>query len=195
MMVLGQKLGYRVANQREAERLFVRSGFSVEQSELKRYCDKYDFFQDVPFCIPSYRRVLLALYPTARFVLTVRRDFETWYSSVCRYYAGICNTPSLPTHEDMARTIFCGAPLSDNMYSVYERMDRRDPFNKATMLAYYSETNNGALDEIPAAQLMVVDVSDDSVLQELFRFLGVTPTTRIRTFPHANKGRKKIARP
>lgn len=185
MQALGRLLGYKVANQQEAERIFVGAAFNVTPSLLKSYCDKYDFFQDIPFCIPSVRKTILDLYPTAKFVLTVRSDPETWYSSVCRFYAYICNTKQVPTYNDMEKKNFHARPLSEFISWAFDGLDRHDPFNKERLLEYYTRSNKNAEDVIPPAQLITIDVSNNSHLGALFSFLDVK--SDIAVFPHENK--------
>lgn len=46
-------------------------------------CEVYDSFEDWPW--PLVYKELDQKYPDAKFILTLRRDPETWYNSLCRH--------------------------------------------------------------------------------------------------------------
>src|SRR4051812_32529219 len=64
-------IGLKVAHQQEGE-LAALPFYKGKIEALKRYIDKYDAFQDVPFAIKSTYAHVDALFPDSKFILTFR---------------------------------------------------------------------------------------------------------------------------
>ncbi|MEM7118006.1 MAG: sulfotransferase family protein [Chloroflexota bacterium] len=50
---------------------------------LAPYIDQYDSFDDNPW--PCLYPWLDAIYPDSKFILTMRKDSEAWYNSICKH--------------------------------------------------------------------------------------------------------------
>jgi hypothetical protein len=70
-------LGYR---HRPFYPKLIRQLYRGETSELWNVADRYESFEDYPW--PLVFKEIDERYPEAKFILTVRRDSETWYRSM-----------------------------------------------------------------------------------------------------------------
>src|SRR6478736_8260017 len=77
------ELGYRVGPQTVFERHF-DAWAAGEFGALLADIERFEAFQDVPFCLPRTYRLLYERFPSAKFVLTVRNSSVQWYESLCR---------------------------------------------------------------------------------------------------------------
>lgn len=117
--------------------------------------DRFESFEDHPW--PSHYQEIERRYPDAKFVLTVRKDSETWYGSLTNHARRMG-----PTAE--RRLIFgYGWPLN-----------RRDEH-----ISFYEEHNQAVIDyfEDRPEKLLVVCWEDGSTWQDVAEFLGTTVET------------------
>lgn len=185
MKRLAETLGMRVAPQGIGETLFLGRGYDIPKHLLKAYIDGYDFFQDVPFNVARYHAWIAATYPGSRFVLTVRRDFETWYSSVLRFYASVCGVRSVATAADLARRPYRGSTLHRLVQLVFGPAAAGDPvFDRERFERFYEEYNSAR----QALPTLTVDVSDASSLARTLAFMGHAGAP-VAAFPHENRTR------
>lgn len=190
MAVLFKELGYDVAPQAESDVMTVRHNFDVPLKDLKDLCDRYDAFQDLPFCMQSHLDRIRRLYPDAKYILTVRSSAATWYSSVIRFYAQLCRIKKIPTIEDLHRVRFSESTLAV-LPKVYGTTNE-DPLNKSMMLDLYERHNclvrQSFVEE--NGNFIEIDLSNEADLPRLLSFLG-HDTNAINNFPHANKTKLK----
>lgn len=184
MQKLAIDLGLKVAPQRRGEVLFTKHGHAIPKNLLKEHIDEYEFFQDVPFNIASYHPWILETYPDARFILTKRRDFETWFSSVLRYYASRSGVDHVPTPKDLKSVRHCGTTLLHTVKLVYGVTDD-NLFCKNHYRNLY-ESYHKQVDEIKNAEVLTIDVSDNACIKKTLEFMG-KGDANINKFPHVNK--------
>ena len=85
-------LGFNCAPQQKLEKectLELRTG---NYYPLRKYIDRFDFFQDSPFAHAHHYVALDALYPRSKFIYTYR-DPEEWYESNLAFVSKWCNVP------------------------------------------------------------------------------------------------------
>ena len=141
------------------------------QFDFAHHYDRHDSVSDIPTAY--YYEEMLRVYPTAKFVLTVR-DPEAWYSSFSAHCRAILssNLGVLPLRVKR---------LHDLVYGTWQD-------DKATWVAHYAAHNARVQQVVPKARLLVIDVSDALALGELCDFLHerTGPCVNPRLFPRAN---------
>ena len=90
------KFGYKINNQHKAERMLDQYISNNFDGYLK-YCELFDFFQDVPFSLPKTYEILEKKFPNAKFILSVRNDSETWVNSLIKYHNKVLYHGRKPT--------------------------------------------------------------------------------------------------
>jgi len=181
-----EELGYRVGNQPEAE-MFVDDWASRNFVRIVEYCTAFDAFQDVPFSLPFTYQALDVAFPGSKFILTVRRDSETWYRSLTTFHAKLFGAGKMPTEDDLARASYRHQGwMLLLMQKLYE-FPAGDPYNKACLVRAY-EMHNAMVHEYfrhRPADLLTIDLTvEDSYLQ-FCHFLGKPPQGRV--FPWKNR--------
>lgn len=81
-------LGYKLADQKEGEKYTVYDLNRGNFSPLIKYIEKYDAFQDMPFCMGQTYVALDALFPGSKFILTIR-DPDEWFQSLLGFHSSI----------------------------------------------------------------------------------------------------------
>ncbi len=61
----------------------LRSWFAGDVDAILRAADQFDSFEDWPW--PMLFREFDQAYPDAKFILTLRKDSDTWYDSLCKH--------------------------------------------------------------------------------------------------------------
>lgn len=186
-----QRLKIKVGNQNTAESLF--DDYKIGKlDKLFQYCNQSTFFQDVPFSIPNFYKILDNKFPKSKFILTIRSSADEWYESLIRFHSMTPNIPSngnLPTSDDLKEsnyvrkgwlfdvhtTIF---GVSEN--NLYDRNTLIDTYNThiADVLEYFKNRKN---------DLLILDLSKNSSYTEFTKFIGVS--SKFDNFLHKNKSK------
>lgn len=181
-----EELGYRIGSQPEAE-MFVDDWACRDFVRIIDYCTASDAFQDVPFSLPFTFQALDAAFPGSKFVLTVRRDSETWYRSLTTFHAKLFGAGKMPTEDDLARANYRFKGWILLLMQKLYAFPAGDPYNKACLVQAY-EMHNAMVREYfrhRPADLLTIDLtSEDSYLQ-FCHFLGKPPQGRV--FPWKNR--------
>jgi hypothetical protein len=126
--------------------------------------DQYDSFEDWPW--PLMYKEFDKRYPDAKFILTLRKDPQTWFESLCRH--------ALHTGPTEARKIVYGyeMPLQNEEHHIRFYMDHhRD------VMAYFKNR---------PGKLLVVSWDNGDGWEALCSFLNHSPAPEV-PFPHKNK--------
>ena len=141
----------------------------------ERY-EALDAVTDIPTAY--YYRQLLAAYPTAKFILTVR-DEEAWYASFSAHQADV-------TAQYGGSLPFRLAKLTETVYGSLEN-------NKSLWISNYNTHNKHVMSDVPANQLLLMDITKGDGWSALCPFLGETSgacdpdsLSRNRPFPVSN---------
>ena len=84
MEVIFRKLKYKIPKQWEQEKELKDAFLKKDINKIKKFIDKFEFFQDVPISKLSNYVILDFLYPHAKFILTVRNEDE-WVESFQKF--------------------------------------------------------------------------------------------------------------
>ncbi len=83
-----KKLGYSLISYNHEAIVSYKNG---KLHELRAITEKYDSFEDEPWAHAFAS--LLSWYPEAKFILTVRKDSETWFRTMCSHCQRIQHNP------------------------------------------------------------------------------------------------------
>ena len=176
----------------------VKQFFEGNYDPFKRFVEKYDAFQDLPFSIRHSYIVCDALFSNSKFILTIR-DPETWFESVCNYNAksfyGVDDIGKL-TEEDI-KTKF---KLYDGY--VYENVKRRLTtvengnivvrwdllFNKDYDIRHYKQRIYDIIMYFVNRynDFLIIDVTEENTTIKITKFLEIPDQYSI-DMPHRNK--------
>ena len=92
-------LGYRVGDQRQAEKL-IEHWRDRDFGPIIEYCRSAEAFQDVPFSLPFTYVALDQAFPGSKFILSVR-DPDDWYESYIRHQKQVVGTNDVSTPEEL----------------------------------------------------------------------------------------------
>jgi hypothetical protein len=182
-----EELGFKVGNQREAEKLFddwVKRDFS----KLTKYCKKAEFFQDVPFSLPYTFIAMDQAFPGSKFILTIRDDAEQWYNSLTKAHAKKWGKNNrIPTAEDLKNATYInkGHPWHTRIH--IHPVTEKNPYEKKILLDYYQTHNKNVKDYFRhrPEDLLILNVAEKGAYQKLAHFLDIN--TDKKDFPWENK--------
>lgn len=153
--------------------------------------DKFESFDDYPFCAPGMVERLDKKYPNSKYILT-ERDPDSWYDSLVGMLEPKKDNPSL--FEVSNRLKIHDSPyghlygLICFMLASFETIDLS---NKDQLIKKYLEHNTFIKEYFKNTdQLLVVNWLKGDGWKELSKFFNF-PTPK-RPFPHRNKNIKKL---
>lgn len=117
-----EQSGYKVAKQREGERLLPQY-IDRDFKAIISYCKKSssEVFQDVPFSLPNTFVHLDNAFPKSKFVLTLRDSADQWYRSILNFHSKIYNKGEWPTAESLKQSKYIYKGWSwDLMHNVFD---------------------------------------------------------------------------
>lgn len=195
--VLGD-LGLRVAEQSYQERSLTRAFHMGCYSELIDFAAPWDAFQDQPFSAGQHYVACDALFPKAKFILTLR-DADDWFSSLCRFHKRVFGVTSIDeldeaffktkgfyldenlAYETTRRNCLVDYPEGPrpNWGQLYDPEFRKSQYiNRNAAIRQHFEGRDD--------KLLVLDVTQETTTQRITRFLNFEDNM-VRTMPHKNK--------
>jgi hypothetical protein len=85
MLKTFKKLNFRTAPQIKQEQVIGDINSNMEYRKIKKFCWKYNFFQDLPFSQGNFYQQIDKIFPNSKFILTVR-DSEKWFESLSNFH-------------------------------------------------------------------------------------------------------------
>lgn len=85
MLKTFKKLNFRAAPQIKQEQDIGDINSSNQHLKIKKFCWKYNFFQDLPFSQGNFYQEIDQIFPKSKYILTVR-DSEKWFESLCNFH-------------------------------------------------------------------------------------------------------------
>lgn len=182
-----EELGYKLGDQTKAE-LLIDDWNERYFTNIIKFTKSATAFQDVPFSLPYTFMVLDQYYPNAKFVLTIRDNFDEWYKSITRFHSKLwADGERIPTAVDLK-----GAPYRYRgwAYKIIRYMfgtDDKDLYNRNKLEDYYHQHNQSVIDYFKGRddKLVVINVSEDEDYIKLCEFLDKIPIRN--KFPWKNK--------
>jgi hypothetical protein len=180
------ELGYRVGPQNIFERHF-DAWAAGDYSAMVADIERFEAFQDVPFCFPRTYRMLDNYFPQAKYILTVRDSSDQWYRSLCRFHSKVFGRDgALPTEADLKAATYVSPGWAYRASQVYGTPPGQ-PYDRNTLVQVY-ETHIGEVQSYFAKRresLLVLNVAEPDAFARLTTFLELPEVTR--EFPHLNQ--------
>ena len=179
--------GFRMGNQHSGEDL-VEEWAKRDFKKIIKLAYSADAFQDAPFSYPYTYQALDMHFPNAKFILTIRDNFEQWYQSITRFHSKLwADGVRIPTADDLkkARYRYVGRPYRGNRL-LFDTPES-SPYEKEGLRRYY-ESHNRAVAEYfrhRSDRLLIINLSEDLAYKHFCSFLGLEP--RGSNFPWLNK--------
>lgn len=191
-------LNLRVADQSYQERLLTQAFHAGQYDRLLNFADQWDAFQDQPFASDHHYVACDALFPKAKFILTIR-PAQDWFDSLCRFHLSVFGVESV---DQLTEDFFKSDGLYLNSRLAYDTM-RRNCFHVVDgdlqiqwnrlydadfRMARYNERNDAIIRHFEGRpdKLLVLDVEKEKTTQRIADFLGLRDR-EIRPMPHENK--------
>lgn len=180
-------LGFRMPNQQEQEVLLVKQLHKGNFQPFLNFVKNYDAFQDMPFSQGYCYIQADALFPSSKFILTVR-DPEEWYESMSRFYGKIWG---IPNTNFLSEAFFKDKNLylyKNYMYDIHRKivLDVNDEYkinpnwdnvmNKETYISHYKRRNAEIIkyfDQRPE-DLLVIDITKEKTISKILSFFGLS---------------------
>lgn len=182
-----EDLGFRVGDQRAAELLYDKHYYKREFKPFIEYCRSAQIFQDIPFSCPFLYVALDQAFPGSKFILSVRKDADQWYSSITRFYSKLWGTNgALPTADQLKSARYMRPGFAYELMKLYGTNDN-DLFHKPTLTAHYDRYNSEVKEYFAhrPSDLLVIDVGEAGSYQRFIEFLGIS--SPFNEFPWENK--------
>lgn len=188
-----KELGFKVGKQSIAEELSIEV-FEGIYDNIFKYIDKYNAFQDLPFSVGDFYKVLYKQYPEAKFILSLRDDENEWYKSQINFQTKRLSKDGLPPRvKDLkeSKYRYKGWEYEVSKYIWLKDKDYSDNdfcFDEIKSKQYYLNRNEEIISffQDKKDSLLVINLKEKYSYKKMCEFLGKKP---IRDeFPHENKG-------
>ncbi len=175
--------GFRCGDQVKGELLL--SDFSVGNFQpIIDFCQTADFFQDLPFSAPNCYKVLLAAYPDAKYILTVRDSAEVWYESLVRFHESVFGKPL--TKELLMNVQYRYEGFAWEANRALYKSPEGDPYNRESLIGTYNDHYKSVAKAFEKQDnLLVLNVGEEKAVSQLSAFLKIEPM--IDEMPWLNK--------
>ncbi len=170
-----RELGYKVAPQREGEKLVYDWGERNFSEILKLAKKDYQFFQDAPFSLPLTYRVLFEEFPDAKYILTERDNVDVWYESLRRFHTKKFGNESNPTKKDLLNAHYYKKGYAYKAHKLMFKTPDEDLYNERILKSYYINHNEEVKSffESRGGKFICINLSEAGVDKKLLKFLGI----------------------
>jgi hypothetical protein len=167
------EMGYRVAPQAPAEML-VEDWARRDFKALRRFCLRYDAFQDVPFSYPYTFQYMDQAFPNSKFILTVRDNADEWYQSVTRFHAKGSGAVAIPTAADVKKHPYRYKGYVWDCQRWLYGIEEKQAYDPVIYKSHYEAHNAAVIDYFrwKPEKLLVLNVKQFGGYQELSKFLS-----------------------
>ncbi|WP_375577902.1 sulfotransferase [Marivirga tractuosa] len=180
-----QDLGFKVGNQRKAERL-LKDIINRNYNTFLNYCDTAEVFQDVPFSFFDIYKVLFEKYPDAKFILTIRDSPEQWVNSITKFHAKKFSNNCVATAEELKRAEYVWPGWMWEAMKYNFDVSEQDPYNRENLQERYIKYNREAKEFFSTSDHFIeLNLSQKESYQKFTNFIGVD--SPYLDFPWENK--------
>jgi hypothetical protein len=164
--------------------LLLKSYIRGDYTPLTSHCQTADFFQDIPFSIPGCHTILLKAFPSAKFILTIRKSAEHWYNSLVNFHEKVFGKPLNKERLMQVDYRYKGFAWEANR-ALYDSPDS-DPYNKKALIdAYEKHIQQVKRDFTGSKKLLILEIESDEAVNQLSNFLEIE--TNLSKMPWLNK--------
>lgn len=166
---------------------------SISKQDFKKYVLYLDNKQQLEFNSSFLNKwlleVLLAEFPDAKFILTIRDCYSWLNSSINALFFGHSKIPS--EFDNFINTIL--GPETYRHAKKEPLMYKNGSYRLDGFLSYWAKINNEILTAVPKSRLLVVKTHEiNSSIGDIAGFLNIQPKTLDLTKSHMNKRIKNI---
>lgn len=183
--------GITTGNQREGE-LLLPKYINGNIKPILNYCKKGRFFQDIPFSIPNFYKILDKEFPNSKFILSLRNSADEWYDSLVRFHTktkliGIPN--KLPTSDELKLSDYVYKGWAYDAHNTIYNVSHNDPYNKDILISTYENHKKDVIEYFKNRNndLLVIDLSDMKSYGKFKNFFGIK--NNFTNFLHENKSK------
>jgi len=179
--------GFRMGNQHSGEDL-------IEEWAKRDFCKIIDFcysaeaFQDAPFSFPYTYQALAMHFPNAKFILTIRDNFEQWYKSLTRFHSKLwADGVRIPTKDDLKKAPYRFVGRAYRANRLLFDTPESSPYEKESLRRYYESHNRAVVEYFrhQSDKLLVINIAESSAYPDFCSFLGIESAGS--NFPWLNK--------
>jgi len=191
--------GYQIGNQIDAE-LLTENTLKGDYKYLKEYIKTAEAFQDQPFSWRNIYKFLHKVYPNAKFILTIRKDCDTWYDSLINFTKARFKKNNIEIGDtillkDFKKITYRYKNMSYNISKLVWQenknysSDENVLFDEDYCKYYYNKHIKEASEYFKGSNnFLILNIEDLNAYKTLCTFLDKQPL--YDKFPHLNKTRK-----
>lgn len=144
---------------------------------------EYSFFQDVPFSLPKFYKVLDKEFKNSKFILTIRDNENEWYDSLIRFYKKIFINFYNP--KKISGYVYEGI-LFKILTKVY-MAPKVNPYCESSLKKSYLNHIENVKEYFKYREkdLLVLNLKDGELITKLENFLEIKFNNK--NIPHLNK--------
>ena len=183
--------GISTGNQREAEQLLPKY-INGNIKPILNYCRRGVFFQDIPFSIPNFYKILDKEFPNSKFILTIRNSAEDWYDSLIRFHTKtklIGTTDKLPTSNELKLSDYVYKGWAYDVHNIIYDVPYNDPYNKDILISTYENHKKDVIDYFKDrnTDLLIIDLCNKNAYKEFKNFFKIK--NNFSNFLHKNSSK------
>jgi hypothetical protein len=185
------RLGFNVGNQYTSESLFDEYQKGSYDNFFK-YCNQHTFFQDIPFSIPKFYKILDNKFPNSKYILTIRNSADEWYDSLIRFHSMTSHIESngkIPTSDDLKNSKYIRLGWLFDVHTTIFNTPIDEPYNRNILINTYNNHINDVIDYFKNRpdDLLVLNLGKPNSYTSFKKFIGVN--SRFDQFLHKNKSK------
>ena len=170
--------------------LFTSAYAQKDWQAIIDFAGSADFFQDLPFSASGTYIELLKAYPDASFILSLRRNSEEWYRSLCAHHCSLLGcTGRAPRREDLAKASYRYPGFMWEANRLLYDSPPENPYCERSLRAWYDAHNAGVRKHFAAEnrseQLLEIEIGDQNAAAQIAEFIGFE--LKMSTLPHLNR--------
>ena len=162
---------------------FFYKNYSTYTKMIKNDYYEYSFFQDVPFSLPNFYKVLDEEFENSKFILTVRDDEHEWYNSLIRFYKKIF--PNFTNPKRINGYVYEGM-LFKILTEAYGA-SKVNPYCEKTLKKSYVQHIKNVQEYFKNRKkdLLILNLKDEELIPKMEKFLDINFSNK--EIPHLNR--------
>jgi hypothetical protein len=191
-------LGYNVCDQVECEilthniltqshKIGINVVTELECTDLFNLVEQCNFFQDIPFSLPYFYRILLEKYPDSKFIFTIRKNGEEWANSLIKFHTVTFDKEIITNHKGYnINKIYHYNSIIRHLFISMGFTDNENWYDKQRLMNFYENyINDVSRDFKDNENFLLLDINNPAKKQLIDQFLNLE--TNNITFPHLIK--------
>jgi len=198
MRIYFQNLGYLVAPQAEAEKIFLEYYYNNKPKFLKLiidYINCYEVFQDLPFSESKFLKDLINNFPNEKFIYTKRDSFKQYISlvnhlsQIANFKYDLKNKKLILDKKVVAKKlqnyVWNGHSMLQVIKNRYNLENNNQIFDQEIFMKYQQDHEKNGKKLLSNLDVLFLDLQNKNSSNELSKFLNL-PKKFFNKIPHAN---------